>query len=134
MDYNRSIKRDSLKNSIFVELRDATSKDPKTAIVATGTTLSYVRSQSASVAVTAVDLAAATSAHAAGGIKEVDATNMPGVYRLDLPDAAVAKGVRCDEVVVSLKNAGIVTCNVLIKLHDLIDYDSQTSDTVKVTN
>tara|TARA_R110000868_G_scaffold347782_1_gene608739 strand:+ start:90 stop:1088 length:999 start_codon:yes stop_codon:yes gene_type:complete len=33
-----------------------------------------------------------TGAHSDGGFVEVDATNMPGVYRFDLPDAAVASG------------------------------------------
>lgn len=34
-----------------------------------------------------------TGAHTDGGFKEVDATNKPGVYRLDVPDAMVAAGV-----------------------------------------
>lgn len=32
------------------------------------------------------DLTALTDAHSDGGIFEVDATNLPGLYRLDLPD------------------------------------------------
>ena len=43
------------------------------------------------------------SAHSDGGFVEVDATNMPGVYRLDLPDAVCATGV--NSVVVMLKGA-----------------------------
>lgn len=35
-------------------------------------------------------LAAATSAWSTGGFKEIDATNMPGLYRLDLPNAVIA--------------------------------------------
>lgn len=34
-----------------------------------------------------------TGAHADGGFKEIDATNMPGWYRLDLSDAVIASGV-----------------------------------------
>lgn len=48
----------------------------------------------ASVAITLATLAAITTAWATGGFKEVDATNMPGLYRLDIPDAALATGVR----------------------------------------
>lgn len=44
-----------------------------------------------------------TGAHSDGGFVEVDATNMPGVYRLDLPDAVCATGV--NSVVVMLKGA-----------------------------
>lgn len=48
-------------------------------------------------------LAATNTAHSDGGFKEVDATNMPGLYRLDLSDAIVATGV--NSVVVMLKGA-----------------------------
>lgn len=44
-----------------------------------------------------------TGAHTDGGFVEVDATNMPGVYRLDLSDAIVASGV--NNVLVMLKGA-----------------------------
>lgn len=41
----------------------------------------------ADAAITLATLAAASSAWATGGFKEVDATNMPGVYRFDIPNA-----------------------------------------------
>jgi len=44
-----------------------------------------------------------TGAHADGGFVEIDATNMPGLYRLDLPDAVCATGV--DSVVAMLRGA-----------------------------
>jgi hypothetical protein len=52
----------------------------------------YALPLSTSVAVTLATLAAITTAYASGGFKEVDATNMPGWYRLDLPNAALAAG------------------------------------------
>lgn len=64
---------------------------------------SYVRPGAARAALTLATLAAADSAHSDGGFKEVDATNMPGIYRLDLPDAVCATGV--NSVVVMLKGA-----------------------------
>jgi hypothetical protein len=60
----------------------------------------YARSKSAAVAITTVTLAAITTAWASGGFKEVDATNMPGVYRLDVPNAALLGGVDQVEVTV----------------------------------
>jgi len=62
----------------------------------------YVRPKAASVAIT---LAAqtATGAWTSGGFAEIDATNMPGMYRLDIPDAAFATGV--NSVAVMLKGA-----------------------------
>lgn len=44
-----------------------------------------------------------TGAHSDGGFVEIDATNLPGFYRLDTSDAMVATGV--DSVAVMLKGA-----------------------------
>ena len=49
----------------------------------------WYRRDGAKVAIVLSDLALLTTAHADGGIKEID----DGWYRLDLPDAAVAAGV-----------------------------------------
>lgn len=43
-------------------------------------------------AITLATLATVTTAWASGGFKEIDATNMPGLYRLDLPNAVLAGG------------------------------------------
>jgi hypothetical protein len=62
----------------------------------------YNRTRTASVS---IPLVARTIAQAwtSGGFAEVDATNMPGVYRLDLPDAALAAGA--DDVTVVVRGA-----------------------------
>jgi hypothetical protein len=62
----------------------------------------YNRTRTASVAIT---LVARTIAQAwtSGGFAEVDATNMPGVYRLDVPDAALAAGA--DDVTIVVRGA-----------------------------
>jgi len=67
-----------------------------------GLTARYNRTRTASVS---IPLVARTIAQAwtSGGFAEVDATNMPGVYRLDLPDAALAVGA--DDVTVVVRGA-----------------------------
>lgn len=80
---------------------------------------SYVRPGAARAAITLATLAAADSAHSDGGFKEVDATNMPGIYRLDLPDAVCATGV--NSVVVMLKGAANMAPVVLEV--QLVSYD-----------
>src|SRR6266446_756329 len=45
-----------------------------------------------SVAIVLATLAAVNSAYSSGGFKEIDATNMKGLYRLDLPNAVIAAG------------------------------------------
>lgn len=67
-----------------------------------GLTARYNRTRTASVS---IPLVARTIAQAwtSGGFAEVDSTNMPGVYRLDLPDAALAAGA--DDVTVVVRGA-----------------------------
>lgn len=72
--------------------------------IETGGSASYVRQGAARTDFTLVTLASASAAHADGGFILVDDTNMPGLYRLDLPDAAVATGV--DFVIIQLVAAG----------------------------
>ena len=62
---------------------------------------SYVRPLSSRQAITLATLAAVDSAHSDGGFIEIDATNMPGLYRLDLPDAVCATGVNSTVVMLS---------------------------------
>ena len=67
-----------------------------------GLSARYNRTRTASVS---IPLVARTIAQAwtAGGFAEVDATNMPGVYRLDVPDAALAAGA--DDVTIVVRGA-----------------------------
>jgi hypothetical protein len=64
------------------------------------TAASYWRQGGSRVAITPSDLTAITDAHTDGGWFPVDATNMPGCYRFDIPDAAVASGA--DWVVIAV--------------------------------
>jgi hypothetical protein len=97
------IKAGSTDVSIGFALRKTTDSTEQTGKVASDMTVSYWRQGGSRTAISPSDLAAVNSAHSDGGVKEVDATNMPGVYRLDLPDAAVATGA--DWVMVSVKVA-----------------------------
>jgi hypothetical protein len=87
----------------------STSQSIELYLGATGLTASssgllarYNRTRTASVD---IPLVARTIAQAwtSGGFAEVDATNMPGVYRLDLPDAALAAGA--DDVTIVVRGA-----------------------------
>lgn len=71
------------------------------------TSLYYWRPGGSPVSVTLSALANITDAWSAGGFKEISATNMPGLYRIDLPDAALAAGAPF--VVLSFKPDGPTT-------------------------
>ncbi len=68
----------------------------------TGFTAYYVRPGSTALPITLVNQTV-TGAHTDGGFVEISATNMPGIYRFDVPDLILAAGVR--SVAVMLKGA-----------------------------
>lgn len=109
-----SIKAGTTSVSINVSLKATTTGAAITGTVAAGVTASYWRQGGLRTAITVTDLAAVDSAYSSGGQKEVDATNMPGLHRFDVPDAAWATGA--DWVVVSWKVAGAQAVDVWIAL------------------
>ena len=81
----------------------------------TGLNARYNRTRSTSVSIPLV-ARTITQAWVAGGFAEVDPVYMPGLYRLDLPDAAVAAGA--DDVTVVVRgesgtNGAVVTIKLL---------------------
>lgn len=52
----------------------------------------YALPRAAAVSISLATLAAVTSSYSSGGFKEIDSTNMPGWYRFDIPDGALASG------------------------------------------
>jgi len=104
----------SVDFSMPVVLRSTTDNTEVTGKAFGDVTGSYWRQGGIRVDIPAVTLAAVGSAHADGGFKEVDAVNMPGLYRFDLPDAAIATGA--DWVVITVQVAG---CYVFFQMLSL---------------
>ncbi len=106
-----SIKAGSTSVSIIIELRAGTTGLPITAIAHTDlTSASYLRQGGLRVAITLSALAAVDSAYSSGGWIELDSSNLPGLYRLDVPDAALATGA--DWVVVQVADGTTFTAHV----------------------
>jgi hypothetical protein len=97
------VKADSTSVRIPVALTKSADGTEQTATVASGVTASYWRQGGSRVAISVSDLGSVGAAWSSGGWKEVDATNMPGSYELDVPDAAFASGA--DWVRVTVKVA-----------------------------
>lgn len=100
------IAKDATSVSVDVFIRDnsVTTGAGLTGLVFnTASLTAYYSRQNA--AATAITLATqtATGAFSSGGFVAVDGTNMPGLYRLDIPDAALATGV--NTVYIMLKGA-----------------------------
>ena len=100
--------------SLYFNLQDTTTSAPVTGKVAADIVGSYWRQGGVRTAITMSNLAAVNSAYSAGGMKEVDAANMPGLYRVDLPDGALAAGA--DWVVFSFNETGSISVVIPIAL------------------
>jgi len=89
----------STSETILFEIR-ANNNNPATGLAynTAGLVARYVRPGEAPVPITLANQTV-TGAYVSGGFKEVDATNTPGLYRFDIPDAALIPGK--DQCVIS---------------------------------
>ena len=86
----RQVLKGSANVSVDVYIIDSTDGTPELGVLfdTSGMDLEYRREGAAVVNVTEATLAALTTAHTDGGFLEIG----HGLYRFDLPDAAVATG------------------------------------------
>jgi hypothetical protein len=96
--------------------------------IETGGSASYVRQGAARTDFTLVTLASASAAHTDGGFILVDDTNMPGLYRVDVPDAAFAAGA--DFVIIQLVAAA--ANNTIMRPLEVMLPDVDFGDTVRM--
>lgn len=114
--------RTSFIDYIFIQDARSSSCAGLTGLVFNTASLTayYVLQGAASAAISLVTQTV-TGAFSSGGFKEVDSTNMPGVYRIDYPNAVLAAG--SDNAVVYLQGAANMV--PLIIQIALVDYDPQ---------
>lgn len=121
-----ALKKASTDVTVYLFIQDSskTTGDGLTGLTFETASLvaSYVRPLAARAALT-LATQTVTGAHSDGGFVEVDATNMPGLYRLDLSDAVCATGV--NSVVVMLKGATNMA-PVVLEIQ-LTDFDLNTA-------
>ena len=99
----------------YFALRKTSDGTAATGLTITGFDLQYIRSGVAPVAkVDATALAATDSAFAANKAIEIDATDQPGLYRVDWPDAAFVAGVQ--EVILTVKVATAFTEHLRVEI------------------
>jgi len=110
--------------TVYVMLRDTSDTTGKTGLLYTSITSQYVRDRAAAVAITE-DTVAIAGAYTTGGFVEVDATNMPGLYRFDLPDAMFVSGV--NGVTLTIKATDVYT---YVERFPIVSVGLDTIDTV----
>ena len=127
--------------TITVYAHDKLTDAGKTGLVAASLNAYFSRVETdndvTATAITESDLSALTDAHSDGGWYEIDATNMKGHYRLDLPDAVCASGAV--EAVVSIQDAGdnnfiIMPTKIELKELDNLIVERATVNDVSATS
>lgn len=109
---------DSVDITLDVLLLDTSTSVPKTGLVYTDLTIYFHRERAAPVVVTLSGaLAANTDAHTDNKFFEISSANMPGLYRLDFPDALWVNS--SDFVTIEIKGALIKTYQKTFSLHTL---------------
>jgi len=122
----RMIKKGSVNVTDYIYIGDSAAFTPETGITIADLDLQYVRNGAApSAKVDATALAATDTAHTDNYMIEIDATDQPGLYRVDWPDAAFATGV--DTVICTVKGTGFQPAH---KEYQLVAFDPQ--DTVRL--
>jgi len=101
--FQHEVKAGSTDISLPVLLRKTADNTEQTGKAFGDVTGSYWRQGGIRVAITMATLGSVNAAHSDGGFIEVDATNQPGLYRLDVPDLAFATGA--DWVIITVKVA-----------------------------
>lgn len=119
------IKKGTTDFTTYVFLQDSSSTTGAgltgLAYNTSGLTCYYVRDRAAAAALS-LATQTVTGAHSDGGFVEVDSTNSPGLYRIDLSDAILASGV--NKVVVFIHGAAnLAPCVLQIELTDTDVHD-----------
>ena len=102
----------------YIQMRLLTGGDA-TGLTIADFDMSYTRTRETPAAkVDATALAAANTAHTDNFGIEVDATNAPGRYRFDWPDAAFAAGVK--EVILTIKHTSCFTESLRVEIDPFV--------------
>lgn len=115
------IERGETDVSINFVLVDPSTGDEETGLTITALDMSYAKAGSTLVKADATALTAITDAHADWKMFEVDATNAPGLYRADFPDAAFSGIYNFVDIIV--KGAAINTAVIGCQLYDDVKAD-----------
>src|SRR5665213_2295825 len=115
-----SIVAGATSQSINVDVYILATGAAQTALVFNSTSLtayySFTGANATATAITLATLATPTTAYSSGGFIKIDDTTMPGLYRLDLPNTAIASAKGREVIVTITVFAGMATRHIKIGL------------------
>lgn len=115
--------RDSTSNSIQVWMQQLSSPTGKTGIAFNDADLLVYYQKGGrdgAIRIGPNTLASVSAAYVSGGWVAVDATNMPGLYRLDVPDVFFTSAAGINTGVVMVRASGAVHTPLLVEFTDAI--------------
>ena len=115
-----SILAGATSQSILVDLYILATGAPQTALVFNSSGLtayySFAGANATSTSITLATLGAVNSAWSSGGFIKLDDTNMPGVYRFDVPNAVIAASKGREVIITFTGFSGMATRHIKIEL------------------
>jgi hypothetical protein len=115
------VKPGSTSISIPIVLRKTSDSTELTGVVAANVAASYWRQGGVRMAISVADLSYVGDTFSSGGWKEVDAINMTGTYRLDIPDVTFAPGADWVEIDVKVPNAYLFKSLIFLETKGVAD-------------
>src|SRR3990167_318502 len=115
------VKKSSTDQTFYFNLVDDTTGSAKASLIVTAIDATYIRTRSLAVKSDCTALASADSAHTDNAGIEVDATNAPGLYRVDFPDAAFVSSSDVGHVILAINHASIAASFQLVSLVDNVN-------------
>jgi hypothetical protein len=99
------VKQGTTGRSEYFNLLEKTAGTAKTGITIAQLLIGYTRQGQGPITAAASALPNTSAAYSSGGAIEVDSTNLPGLYRADVPNAAYSANASVNGVIVSLTAA-----------------------------
>jgi hypothetical protein len=128
----KEIKKGSTSVSEYFNLVDKTAGTAKTGVAPGNLYLSYTRSRESTVASVCASLTSSAAAYSAYGASEVDATNAPGLYRVDAPNSAYSTNSNVDGVIFTL--FATTTSSVAPAMKEILLVTNTPSDNYSLVN
>ena len=112
---------------VFIQDASATNGSGRTGLgIVDGMTCYWIAEGDTSATQLTISLSGTVGTYSSGGLKEVDATNMPGVYELGIPDACI-DATSDGSVLIMLRSTANTVVPVLVEIElDKIDYRSNS--------
>jgi hypothetical protein len=99
------VRKGTTSRSEYFNVVEKTAGTAKTGVTIAQFLIGYTRTREGPVTTVASALPNTSAAYSSGGAIEIDATNLPGLYRADVPNAAYSSNANVDAVIVSLTAA-----------------------------